>query len=324
MATQVYEPEEKDCGVAKFANLFYGKDHNNNNFDVYFPKNIKGPLPTIFAIHGGGYISGYKEQLSRYSQMMAKNGYVVVNVEYTRADGEEKKYFIDQIKELYSMFRFVKKSKLLSKMIDYNNVFLAGDSAGAHYASFIANLQNRSELKREFKLSGGPKIKGLIFQSPSFGIYRFGGFPLKNEYEHVIFGPKATRSPLCDKTHCIDLLDKDFPPCIMFSASNDFVVGVHKKLFLNKAKQLDLTVKHFNITSGYKLFHDSVINNPSKYEKTMENIREFVDSCVNGTIKKGFENNKLSEITKKTKIKTQPKPEVCCDMEITENTEASE
>ena len=93
MATQKVDPEEKNTGISKCANICYGKDKKNNKFDFYYPKNISKPLPTIFVIHGGGYISGHKEFLARYCQMLAQNNCCVVNVEYTRADGEEKKIF---------------------------------------------------------------------------------------------------------------------------------------------------------------------------------------------------------------------------------------
>src|SRR2546425_4979473 len=57
-----------------------------NNFeaklDVYVPRNIPGPHPTVMFIHGGGWINGSKEgsvlSLLPYMEM----GFAVVNVEY--------------------------------------------------------------------------------------------------------------------------------------------------------------------------------------------------------------------------------------------------
>lgn len=262
-------------------NIVYGLDGKNNLLDIHYPKDcVNKKLPTIFVIHGGGYVSGNKNDIDSYARLLADKGFCVVNVEYTKCDGKENKYFSDIIAEFYDMFDYVKNNPILNKHIDFNNIFLAGDSAGAHIASMVANIQTNPLLKSEFTEKEGPNVKGLIFASPLFGPYKFGGFaPLKNEFEDVVYG-KHNKKELSTKCHAFDSLSYDFPPTVMFSAYNDFVVGAHKKAFLQKAKELNLSVRHFEIKKGYKLFHDAVVKYPDYYSNCLNEIKKFVNDIV--------------------------------------------
>ena len=86
----------KTNDVESVFDIQYGSDRNNNLFDIHYPKNKEHEkLPTIFVVHGGGYVSGVKNDTDNYSRLLAQKGYTVVNIEYTKADGPEKKYFND-------------------------------------------------------------------------------------------------------------------------------------------------------------------------------------------------------------------------------------
>lgn len=286
----------EDANVSVRTNLFYSEDQKNNSFDAYYPKKKIGRLPTVIMIHGGGYIVGDKCGTANFCKLLAERGFLVFNMEYTKCGQEEQEYFPTQMFEFYEFYKHISENSEFEDMIDFNNIFLAGDSAGAHIASLVGNMQTNQELKMEFGLCGGPKIKGLILLCPCFGIFKFAGLFPKKPYHEIIFGDKKTRNSLCEYTHNLDILTEGFPPTLMISVKNDIVVGVHKNKFLKLAEELKLSVKHYDICSGYKLFHSSLINYSDKYPICFDKIEEFIDDACHNRFVEGVIKDKIFEI----------------------------
>lgn len=60
----------------------------NSLLDIYYPKHAGKELPVIMWIHGGGFVSGNKEQTQEYGMALANAGYVVANINYALAPGQ--------------------------------------------------------------------------------------------------------------------------------------------------------------------------------------------------------------------------------------------
>jgi len=284
-----------DSEVISHKNLPYGNDIIHHNFDIHYPKHRQGEkLPAIFVIHGGGYVAGKKEGTTKFCQELSKRGFVVFNLEYTPS-GKEKKYFPTPVYEFYDFYKFMTEKTDIGDLIDYNNLFVAGDSAGAHIASLIANIQTNPILKEEFGVKGGPPIKGSIFICPSFGVYNFKGLFLKKEYHDVVFGPKKQRDPLSEYTHALEMTTDTFPPSIVISAKGDYVVGAHKNRFLKMAKELGLSVQHYDVCSGHKLFHCSMIEHADKYPICIDKITRFINDAKGNIFTEGVYTDRIFE-----------------------------
>ena len=295
-----------DEDITFLENLQYGPDAKNNRFDVFFP-NISCKRPTIFYLHGGGYITGQKETRYKFCQRLAKNGYTVFNIEYTKCDDEQKKYFPDQVAEFFEFYNSIVKNEELCNLIGFDNVFLAGDSSGGHIATLVANIQANPNLKFDYNLTGGPKIKGLVLLSSAMSITKLPE-PLKSIYANIIFGKKETRNPLSKLTNNVDLATDLLPPILMISSKIDPVVGLQEKKFVKMAKKQNLSLHQYVICKGEKLGHDCVILRSEKYPKTIEAIVNFVNNATHGKFVNGvvieniFEKNQKP---KKSKIKQE-------------------
>ena len=266
--------------------LIYGKNNKTNRFDIYYPKIYEDKkLPTILNIHGGGYVAGSKENESEFCRRIATKGFCVINMEYTLADKEG---FPKPVFEVFDLFNFIENNSSISSHIDYDNFFIAGDSAGGHIASTVANIQCNEDIKKVFDVNGGPKIKGLILNSPVFGVFKFGNLPiLKNKFEEIVFGDyKGT--PIQQYCHNFDILSKNFPSTIIFSANND-ILKFHTKMFCKRAKKLGLNVQSYNFTAGKSLGHDFIIynleNNESKF--AINQISNFIIANQNNQLSQG-------------------------------------
>ena len=270
----------------------YGEDPQNNIFDFYYPADCDEKLPTILYVHGGGYVAGNKIDINRFVKILTENGYCVVNMEYTKVDGKEHKYLPTPIFEVFELFKFLKNNEQFSKHIDYNNIFLAGDSAGAHIVSLVANIQTNPSLKYDFNLTGGPQVKGLILTCPVLGEFNFGVLPIKNAYFKVLYGEDNPYAPICNN---FNVLTDKFPPSILISTQNDFVSIPHANAFSKKAKELGLSLRYCLVQSGYKLFHNSMLKYVEKYPQFVGEICSFVDDAVNGQFAEGVQKKIIKE-----------------------------
>ena len=104
--------------------------------DVFYPSAIADqPLPTIVWVHGGGWVSGSKDDIANYGKVLAGRGYTVVGVDYSLAPG---KTFPTQIRQVNTALGYLVKNAERLR-IDPSRIVLAGDSAGAHIAAVTAN-----------------------------------------------------------------------------------------------------------------------------------------------------------------------------------------
>ena len=110
----------------------YDTEDDDAYLDVYFPSDRtyeKNRLPLIVWTHGGGLISGSKDQLGNYCKILASKEYSVVSIDYTVAP--EAKY-PTPVKQLNKALSFISLNPDLLKA-DTSLIILAGDSGVSDY-----------------------------------------------------------------------------------------------------------------------------------------------------------------------------------------------
>ena len=265
------KPRYKSSGIKIEENQPY-VENSDLSFDIFYPEGSKEKLPVIFVVHGGGYVSGHKGQTTSYSSILAEHGFCVINMEYTKCDGKEKKYFANIVDEFYKMFDNVRQNEKFAKIMDFDRVFLAGDSAGAHVVTMIANIQTNEKLKK-YK-DENLKIKGLVLVSPYLGLKQckvLSNFGLRK----ILYGMEDKRDI---NDTAFNFITEKFPPAIVLGAKNDFVAFAHENRLYKLAKIKNLCLKYYLSKTGFKVFHDAVVRFPFYYEN---NIEKIVDFCKN-------------------------------------------
>ena len=154
--------------VKAFTNITYGKGAPNSQLDILTPQNLKNDqkLPVIFWMHGGGFIAGDKQYKNPLLSKIAEQGYIVVNVNYALAPDYK---YPTPLKQMNQAVSFIKKNEHELPM-DFDQIIIGGDSAGAQLASQFTAIQTNEDLRDEmgFEQQFEPDvIKAAIF---------FGGF----------------------------------------------------------------------------------------------------------------------------------------------------
>lgn len=146
-------------------NISYGDDPKQS-FDLIVPIN-SDQCPILFYFHGGGWITGDKSNFNWVCYKFAHSGMLVFNINY-RLSPENK--FPEPLKDVSSA---IQAGLTYAEKYggDPSRVYIAGDSAGAHLASWYVTALGKPELLKKANLQpviALEKLKGcLLF----YGIY---------------------------------------------------------------------------------------------------------------------------------------------------------
>ena len=127
------------AGFSERLNERYDAADEDALLDVFFPsriENTESALLTVVWVHGGGWISGSKDQIANYARILAGRGYTVAGVDYSIAPGRTYPTPVRQVNAALA-YLSVNAKRL---HVDASRFVLAGDSAGAHIAAQVANV----------------------------------------------------------------------------------------------------------------------------------------------------------------------------------------
>ncbi|MGO2100219.1 alpha/beta hydrolase [Vagococcus salmoninarum] len=148
--------------------LSYPSSAGNNHYDLILPKTT-GKHPVIFWLHGGAYVGGQKEDVSIYTNMLAAEGFAVVNIEYDLAPRTRYPGPLTQLAEVYREIQL----KATDYSLDLENVVFGGDSAGGQIVAQFINIQVNEEYAQAagFARTVDPaSIKSAIFFCAPFSL----------------------------------------------------------------------------------------------------------------------------------------------------------
>lgn len=138
--------------------------------DIYKPAQANPSAPTIVWIHGGGFVSGRREDLTNYLKILAGRGFTVVNVDYTIAPEAT---YPTPIKQVGKALAYL-DSNAAKLGINGNAFVVAGDSAGSQIAAQIANIITSRGYAEKVGIASpitAEKLKGALLHC---GVYDVG------------------------------------------------------------------------------------------------------------------------------------------------------
>ena len=129
-------------GVVEVRDQTYDANNPAARFDLFRPAGQNGkPLPVIVWVHGGGFLSGSKDQIANYLKILAARGFVTVGIDYALAPGAK---YPQPVREAATALGHIfQNAKHLG--IDPARILLAGDSAGAQIAAQLALVISQPE-----------------------------------------------------------------------------------------------------------------------------------------------------------------------------------
>jgi acetyl esterase len=212
--------------VTARTDLVYDAASPNGKLDVYYPASAPGKrLTTVVWVHGGGYVSGRKEDIGNYCRILAGRGFTVVSVDYTIAP--EAKYPAP-VRQANAALAWLARNEA-GLPVDPGRIVLAGDSAGSGIVAQLANVISVPAYAREVGITPAiPRshLAGLLLNCGVYGVDGinldgpFGGF-LKTVL-WAYFGRKdALSDPRLDQFSVARHVTAEFPPVFITAGNAD-------------------------------------------------------------------------------------------------------
>jgi len=256
--------------------LSYG-EAQHSMMDIYYPADAATPLPVVMYIHGGGFIAGDKSALQTFAMSIANEGYVVANINYGLAPEQPYPAAITQINEALTFL----SEEIDTYGGDIYQLFIAGNSAGAHLSSQIAAVITNEDFATQMDLQPAitaDQLQGVVLIN---GIYnmqtlRETGFPNIGLYMRAYTGAEEFENYVrIDEISTVQHVTSAYPPVFITVGDIDPLQSQTLEMIETlQNNQIDLTSVLFTDT-GANLDHDFILNLDQDYSQ--QAFRQLID-----------------------------------------------
>jgi acetyl esterase/lipase len=233
--------------------LVYGKGGGQElKLDLAMPKNGAGPFPAVVCVHGGGWRSGHRQDLSQPIQALGKQslvellalrGYVAVTISYRLAP---KTKFPAQIEDCKAAVRWLRANAKKYK-INPDRIGAVGFSAGGHLVCLLGTTRPKDGFEGEGGNVGqSSRVQAVV---SFFGPTNFITKDWSEEVEQVFLVPFVgaaykDKPELYKRVSPIAYVTKDAPPFLFFHGTDDSLVGVrHSRELATKLQKAGVLAK---------------------------------------------------------------------------------
>jgi len=229
-------------GVETTERTYLDDGHVHHKLNIYRASN-DGKAPVIIDVHGGGWFYGDKELNRNYDKTLAKGGFTVVAPSYRLAFEVN---YVEQLKDVFKAFEWV-LNNAEKENFDLDNLFLTGDSAGAHLAALALNCLLDKETAKKFGVTPVDiKFKAVAYTCGAFLLGDMTKIFGAGLYFREIIGKGYHRSPYCKLANVKETLPDSYIPVRFISADGDFLSkAVLSTYELFKEKGFDPDITYF-------------------------------------------------------------------------------
>ena len=264
----------------------------NLSFDLYQDSQLQdlAARPTIVWIHGGGWIAGSKAHARGYFKLLAAQGFNVIAVQYQFAPHATYPTQLQQIDQaLNYITQHAKKYQLNPQQL-----YLAGDSAGAnlasHYAALLSNpafaqqsnlqltIQNK-QLKGLILHCGIYDLKAFVETAPDeMNIVEWGVYNLVQAYT----GDRKQDSEFLKNISPIHHLTANYPAVFISGGNKDFLTGTQSLPMLHALQQqkIPVTTAFYPDTKAWLIHEYQFFMHQKESQQTFAKTVEFIRSTA--------------------------------------------
>ena len=249
---------------------YAGTRHPQQSLEIVRPSDNVDVLPVIVHVHGGGWLYGDRDSYYRYYAMeLAKRGFAVLNINYRLAFDHP---YPACILDVLSVLKWV-ADHAQEERLDAANVYLVGDSAGAHLSALAALIHTSPTLQKVYGVtSADVTIRALGLSCGVYDITRMvhqsHDLPMTKAMFQTLFNRgDYTKHPLYPYTSVSAHLHAQFPPAYVLSTKSDIPLISETHAFIDdldmhrlpyKKRILPLKAKRFHVFNIKMIYPESV------------------------------------------------------------------
>ena len=253
------------------------------NVKLFAPNGDASNLPLIVYIHGGGWCTGTSESVEWYAKLLSSNGFCVANVDYSLAP--KHMYPASTIQLTETINYLYDNARLYG--YDINNIFIGGNSAGAHLSSQLGAIFTDGGYANTIGVQTSVPagcIKGLILYN---GVYNFSNlrkskFPFVNYLAWAYTGKRNYENfERIDELSTVKHISTAYPSVFITVGDTDpLEYQTLEFIEMLKTNEVDFTSLLWTDTNA-GLWHDYIYDQTTAeeneaYKNTIEFIKEHV------------------------------------------------
>lgn len=244
---------EENSEVCK-ADLFYNK--KNKEYEK---------SPVLVNIHGGGWIIGDKKNSTGFCLQFANAGIFVMNINY----GLPPKYlFPHQMQTSMKAFDWLIKNANKYNL-DLDNVFVSGDSAGAHFTSLVGAIQSDKDYAHALGVEQTSiNIKGYLMFCGLYNIDMYHYLPIARSMMQELIGMKNPRnSNYYQYLNPIPYINDKMNNALIVSGLTDIMTITQSDQLDKALSKAGVNYYHYRNKKIINSFHDFMMLAPTKNAK---------------------------------------------------------
>ena len=214
-------------GPRKVAAVEYATvKHERLLADVYLPDGVAaaGPRPVIVFIHGGGWMTGYRQDVPKEMVRFTDRGFVVVSIDYRCVQGNR---FLDNVRDVKAAIRFL-RANAEAFSIDPSRIALVGFAAGGHLAALAGLAGGPLEGRVGDHVDTSSAVHALVsFQGPMNLATMLAQPTPRGKGKHrvavelLLGGPPEERQALAFVASPVSHVRHDAPPILLVYGADD-------------------------------------------------------------------------------------------------------
>jgi len=215
----------------------------NTRMDVYYPTTATTPVPVVINMHGGGWVSGFKEEQGGFG-MFFNRGWAVVNVEYRMRNEILAPAAVEDVR---GAMHYV-LSHAQEWNIDSRKIIFQGGSAGGHLALIAGYLQNDRIYDNDcVQFTGDIKVMAVIDKYGAADLITFA--PV---YSGMVawLGSRSTDETFIRSLSPIHKITPQTPPTIIIHGDADPTIPYSQSVTLQAALQIAGVKNDFTTVPG--------------------------------------------------------------------------
>lgn len=268
----------------------------NLSFDLYQDSQLQdlAARPTIVWIHGGGWIAGSKAHARGYFKLLAAQGFNVIAVQYQFAPHATYPTQLQQIDQaLNYITQHAEKYQLNPQQL-----YLAGDSAGANLASHYAALLSNPAFAQQSNLQPTiqhKQLKGLILHCGIYDLKAFvetapdemnivewGVYNLVQAYT----GDRKQDSEFLKNISPIQHLTANYPAVFISGGNKDFLTETQSMPMLHalQQQQIPVTTAFYPDIKAWLIHEYQFFMHQKESQQTFAKTVEFIRSTADPNV----------------------------------------
>lgn len=264
--------------------VYKNVNSTNCRMDIYYPTDAIKPVPVIINMHGGGWVSGAKEEQGGFN-MYFNQGWAVANVEYRMRNEILAPAAVEDVRG--AMQYLLNHAEELH--IDRNKIIFQGGSAGGHLALTGGYLQNNRIYDNDCQqYSDTIKIMAVIDKYGAADLMTFA--PV---YSGMVawLGPRANDSVFVKSLSPYEMIDANTPPTYIIHGDADPTIPYSQSVELQAKLQAKGVKNKFTTVpgGGHGGFSDAY--NTQMETEVIAFLGEVINSQAISSVSQSKDNN---------------------------------